>query len=295
MLDYHIHTNFSDGRDHFNEMVQGAIDKGLSEFGISDHFTIVPRDPIKYNIDPFWTHKHSECNTLTMEFVPGGFCEGYSMNKSRLGDYFYTINLKKEEVKDKLNLKASLELEYFPENWDEMIKLVNEYPLDYIIGAVHKNPEGDWYKHICDPNCYKDFTEEEYIDFAKKNIEIIIDMVKTGKSHIVAHPECVCMYRKMKDWSAMYDHFSVLVKAVKDNNMCIEMNCWEHPENQDSNLFLYKECGRLDIPVIITSDAHWVKYINCGFELGMKWLKEAGVKHTATYHKCKKTIKEIKY
>ncbi|MBQ0105017.1 MAG: PHP domain-containing protein, partial [Armatimonadetes bacterium] len=163
MVDYHIHTNFSDGRDHFVEIIKGAIEKGLNEFGISDHFTIVPRDFSKTGIDSSWTHKHSECNTLTFEIVQNGFCECYSMNKSRLGDYFYSINLAKDFYKDKLNLKAGIELEYFPENWDELCQLLEEYPLDYIIGAVHKNPSEGWYKHICDPNLYTDWSEEEYV------------------------------------------------------------------------------------------------------------------------------------
>ena len=295
MLDYHIHTNFSDGRDHIVEIIRGAIDKGLTEFGISDHFTIVPIDPIELKLDPTWSHKHSDCNTLTYEFLKGGFSEAYSMKKSRLGEYFYTIGLAKEFYKDKLNLKAGIELEYFPENWDELCKMLEEYPLDYIIGGVHKNPNGNNYNHICDPGIYQTFTEEEYIDFAKTNLELIIDMAKTGKCDIIAHAECVCSYRKFSDFSLLNDHFTELAKAVKNNGMCIEMNCWENPQNIDPNHFLYKECARLDIPVIITSDAHWVKYINCGFERGMKILKECGVKHTATYDKRKQSIGDIKY
>ena len=57
MIDYHIHTNFSDGSYHFNEMVQGAIDRGLTEFGISDLFGVIPKDPFKYNIDPTFSVK----------------------------------------------------------------------------------------------------------------------------------------------------------------------------------------------------------------------------------------------
>ena len=280
MLDYHIHTNFSDGQNTIEEMVKGAWEKGLTEFGISDHFTVVPRYPAGGKID---------------DFKPNGFCEGYSMKKNRLGEYVNSINLAKDKFKDKIILKAGIELEYFLENWGELCDLMGEYSFDYIIGCVHKNPENDWYRHICDPNAYIDFTEDEYVNFTQKNLELIIEMAKTGKCDIIAHTEAVCGYRKMKDFSVMYDHFAKLCQVVKENNMCIEMNCWETPENWDPNLFLYKECGRLDIPVIITSDAHEVENINQGYEKGIKVLNDCKVKYTATYFQRKQFVKEILY
>ncbi len=295
MLDYHTHTTFSDGQETLDSFIQSAISNGITELGISDHYACVPRDIIKLKEDQSLSEKLKKYDPTKIEITKEGFCDGYSMKKSVLKDYFSEISSKKEEFKDKLILKIGLELDYFPENWDNVVSLINQYPIDYIIGSVHNNPSGKWYKHICYPDTYIGMTDDEYLEFAQKNIELIIDMVNTGKSQIVAHSECVCGTKKMKDITKMYDHFSALVKAVRDNNMCIEMNCWGPEENLDPNIFIYKECGRLDIPVIITSDAHFITELKRGYVKGMKWLKEAGVKYTATYDKCQKTVKEIKY
>ena len=182
-----------------------------------------------------------------------------------------------------------------PENWDELAELINSHSPDYIIGAVHKNPEGDWFKDICIPTHYDNMTEEEYVNFAKQNLELIIDMAKTGKCQIIGHIDCIFTQRKMTDYSKLYDHLKTIVNIAKEKVLCIEMNYWKRTKNQDPNLFLYKECGRLDIPVIINSDAHIIEHINMGFKEDIKLLKECKVKYTCTFTKQKMNVKEIRY
>ncbi|MDP3435418.1 MAG: PHP domain-containing protein, partial [Bacteroidota bacterium] len=44
MVDYHMHSILSDGKDSYEEMVRVAISKGLDEIGFSDHVCIKPVD-----------------------------------------------------------------------------------------------------------------------------------------------------------------------------------------------------------------------------------------------------------
>ena len=40
--DYHMHTNFSDGRDTHEDMLASALVRGVSEIGFSDHISVKP-------------------------------------------------------------------------------------------------------------------------------------------------------------------------------------------------------------------------------------------------------------
>jgi predicted metal-dependent phosphoesterase TrpH len=44
MVDYHIHTNFSDGKDSYMRYLEVARKKDLAEIGFSDHITLEPVD-----------------------------------------------------------------------------------------------------------------------------------------------------------------------------------------------------------------------------------------------------------
>ena len=48
--DYHMHTNFSDGRDTHEDMLASAQMKGISEIGFTDHISV---KPIGWSMDLF--------------------------------------------------------------------------------------------------------------------------------------------------------------------------------------------------------------------------------------------------
>ena len=289
MFDYHIHTHYSDGRDHFDRVLQRAIDLKLDEIGFSDHFTIVPRDPKIF---------YGRADSMGAEWFEDSFTEGYSMKKSSLDEYFSLIAQKRETMKDYIKVKASVELEYFPENWDSQIALIESYVPDYILGCVHKHPiEGEYgYIHICDPAFYYKLTEDEYLDFCKKDMCLITEMVKTGKCDILAHFNCVKAYRPLKKEEELYDYYRELAQALRDTDTCAELNTYfDSGSLHDPNFFFLKECARLEVPVIMSSDAHWTEQVAQNYNFGLVLLKAAGVKYTARFDKRKKTVEEIKY
>ena len=40
MIDYHIHTNFSDGKNSHEEIIRSAKELNLTEIGFSDHLCL---------------------------------------------------------------------------------------------------------------------------------------------------------------------------------------------------------------------------------------------------------------
>ena len=59
MIDYHVHTTFSDGANTAEQMIDAAVRMGISELAITDHF-----DPF----DPSWSDKEYALDMLSRHF-----------------------------------------------------------------------------------------------------------------------------------------------------------------------------------------------------------------------------------
>ncbi len=96
--DLHNHSNFSDGRNSMEEMVQAAVTAGLKTFGISD---------------PSYT----------------AFDTSYCMPLQGYGRYNETIRYLKEKYRNQIDFLGGIEFDYYSDIIPE--------GLDYVIGSVH--------------------------------------------------------------------------------------------------------------------------------------------------------------
>ena len=250
-------------------MIEAAISLNMTEIGISDHFGHYPTDD-----------SNSFCIFISME------------------DYFKDLNRAKEKYKDKIKVKATLELDTYLETVREMTSLINSFHPDYILGGIHQF-NGIGYR---DQSTFSEICEYDYEVY----LEELIKIVKTGTLDIVAHYFDYKSYYDFKDESMFYDLYKELVQAMEDNNCIPEMNtsCFNTSFlgvtfKEDPNLFFWKECAKRDIPVIITSDSHDVPFFLTSayknYFRAKDILQRAGVKYTATFTDRKMTIEEIKY
>ncbi len=106
MIDLHVHTTYSDGKNTPEEVVQSAIKKGITTLGFSDH------SYLPFDIE----------GSVTPEEI-----ENYKAEISRL----------KEKYKDKINILCGVEQDYYSET--------ETADYDYVIGSVHNLKFGDEY------------------------------------------------------------------------------------------------------------------------------------------------------
>lgn len=278
MLDYHIHTTFRDGCHSLDENIEFAIYKGLTEIGISEHFGIMPDNykeafgDINFGIDE---------EELSLKKI-----SPFSMRGS-LREYFTHLDLAKEKYKDKIMVKKGLEMDLFACNVDYSYKFVNSFKPDYIIGSVHSlNTIG-----FHDLESFKRIKEKDYIEY----IEALTEFAKNKKMDIVGHINMYNGFINFPDYSVLYPSFEKLVKVCKENNMVIEYNTGCLGEKFDLDFYFISLCGKYDVPMILTSDAHNKNNIANMFPLAFRVLRKAGVKHTATFENRKITLKEIDY
>ena len=104
--DYHMHSNYSDGRSVPEDYVAPAIAAGLSEIGFSEHLTLF-KD-----------------------------LEDWNMNPVNITPYINHIESLRSQTKE-IKIKIGLEVDFFAGKEKEIRTYLKTFPLDYIIGSVH--------------------------------------------------------------------------------------------------------------------------------------------------------------
>ncbi|MEG1528401.1 MAG: PHP domain-containing protein [Clostridia bacterium] len=154
--DFHAHTKFSDGKNKMEDMVSAAVDKGLKQFGITDHGL-----------------RHVAFG-LTRKEIP--------LARQKLEE----LKIKYPQIKLYYGIETNIysssgSIDLRPEDYDNF---------DYIIAGFHK---GVWAKDFIDMFRYNlpgFFCELHY--FSKSEIKLytstFINAIKHGRVNIISHP-----------------------------------------------------------------------------------------------------------
>ena len=281
MFDYHIHTTIRDGVHSIEENVEYAIFKGLNEIGISEHFGILPDDWENYmkNIDMY----EPEWEELKLKKTAP-----FSM-RGALFRYFNFIDLAKEKYKDQIIVKKGLEMDLYRSNYKKSFDLVKSFKPDYIIGSIHAFDQIGFHNFPT----YKTVTSEDY----KKLLNELIFFVKNDCMNILGHFNLYKCFIDFGDEKEFYPLYEELILACKEHNVVPEVNTGLFGGKfiMDPNMFFLKTCGKYDVPVMISSDAHNKYNIADSYKIMFPYLKKAGIKYTAKWIDCKAEIREIDY
>jgi len=117
----HTHTprcNHAWGTE--GEYVERALEAGLQTLGFSDH---------------------------TPYIFPGSYYSHFRMRPELLEDYVSAVLSVREQYKGKIQIPLGLELEYYPEHLPQLLPLLKDQPLDYLLLGQHfvGNEIGDHY------------------------------------------------------------------------------------------------------------------------------------------------------
>ena len=152
---YHTHTTrcmHASGTDE--EYVLSAIKGGFQVLGFSDH------TPWKYRTD----------YVADMRMLP-----------EQLPGYVESIRYLRDKYQDRIEIKAGLECEYFPEYLPWLKEQVREYRLDYLIFGnhhYHTDEKFPYFGHHTDSRDMLDLYEES-----------AIEGMETGLFCCLAHPD----------------------------------------------------------------------------------------------------------
>ncbi|MEM5777007.1 MAG: histidinol-phosphatase HisJ family protein [Candidatus Aenigmatarchaeota archaeon] len=240
IIDYHIHTEFSDGKGIFEDYINQAMKKKIDEIGFSDHFNFK---------NPKWSMK----------------IENIDVYLSRI------LKLKSE---NELSIKAGIEMDFNPEKIKQTIQFLKKYKFDYVIGSIH------YIKNWCidDEMELGKWKQKDIDGVYKKYYNLVQQMAKTKIFDIVGHLDVVKKFnlKPKKDISDILDE---TIQTISESKMCIEINtsglrkpCKEtYPEEK-----IVKMCFEKGIKITLGSDSHMPDELSADFDKTIKMLKNIG-------------------
>ena len=221
IANYHTHTTrckHATGEDR--EYVEAAIQAGLKILGFADHCPWVYQDK--------------------------NFVSGIRMTPREAEGYFYSLESLKKEYEKDIKIYIGFETEHCPDMIPAQDKLLEGYPLDYMICGQHFLGAEYVSFYSGSPHSNEDFLKD-YVDTA-------IDGINSGRYLYIAHPDLVNFTGEEKIYRF---HMKRLCEALKEKNIPIEINLLGLSEGRryPSGRFLQiaKETGNT---AIIGIDAH---------------------------------------
>lgn len=245
MTDFHVHTNFCDGRDSPEDMVLAGIQKGLKKIGIVVHSYV--------SFDP------NSCIPL-----------------EKVDDYVYEISLLKKKYSDKIDIFCGIEADLYSSQ--------DTGPFDYVIGSAHYLKHDGRYKAVdSSPEILSEMIDENYGgDFYAcaedyyKTLECLADK----KPDIIGHFDLIKKFasnlnifidplneRYRKAWQTAADVLLKLGVPFEVNTGGILRGCTNEPyPAPDIAEYIKTHGGKL----ILSSDAHKKEDVAALFD---KWEK----------------------
>lgn len=247
----HTHCTYCDGNDTLEEMIQEAIRKNFTILGFSSH-AYSPYDDV-------------------------------GMTKENQEKYKKEILALKEKYKDQIEIYLGLEQD---------ITYRTEHPetFEYIIGSKHFILKDGQARGI---DCSKDITQSivddwfshSFLDYAKMYYEELKEIANWDEIDIVGHFDLLMKYNEDESFidfdndqylQYAYDAIDCLVKA----NKIFEVNTGAIARGYRTLPYPYpnllKYMHEKGARILLTSDCHNKEYLDCGFNLSLQLIQEAG-------------------
>ncbi len=262
MIDYHTHTYLCrHAQGTLEEYVEIAREKGLQEIGFADHF-------------PLDLMGHKPKDQVTM-------------NGDELELYLEMVE-KASRAADEIQVKTGIEIDYIPGKIEKVTSILDEYPFDYIIGSIHFM--GDW--DFTHPYYADEFNRCSLDEVYEKYFSLVGEACKSGLIDIIGHVDVVKKFDYRLGESALMPFYDELAKVLRDTGVCLEVNTGGldapvkeiYPSKE-----LLQQCVRMEVDVVLGSDAHAPKQVGRYFPEAIEFMREAGVKKITRFSKRKRS------
>jgi len=278
MIDYnlHQHSTFSDGKAEPEAYVKKALELGFRAMGFAEH------SPLPFST----TFSLKEENT-----------DAYVRETARLKELYH----------GQIALYRALEFDFIPGLSDDFDTWRDKLHLDYAIGAVHlvqpENGDGLWFIDGPKKERYDDGLQKYFGNDIKKAVKTyyyqINRMVETQQFEIVGHLDKIKMHNAGRYFSEEEPWYRRLVneslELIKEKDLVVEVNTRGLYKKRSDRLFpddeTLKQIKAMQIPVLISSDAHLPDELNRFMDYAEKRLVEIGIKSVAFF--CEGSWEEV--
>lgn len=257
LVDYHMHSVLSDGKNKHEEMVLAAVEKGLDEIGFSDHVCIKPVN---------WAMSAVDMQVMSNQI--------WQIQK---------------KFQDKITIRYGIEMDYFPGKEAELKAIIESVPLDYVIGSVHFI--GDW-NFDTDKSLYGKWTNDQLYTIY---FDLINKAARSGLFDIIGHLDIIKKFQVYPE-SDLSELFEETIKILAKNNLVVELNtggadrpCGEFTPGR----MLLEMCYKHNVDITLGSDAHHKSQIARHYETAIDLLKDIGYTEYISFEKRKRKRKRL--
>ena len=266
---YHNHSHFCDGTAAPELYIEEAIKLGLTAYGYSSH-------------------------------APVPFPSDWNMPDNRLTEYLAGIQAIKEKYRSDIQVYTGMEIDFIPGIAGRNRHLMKDTPLDYFIGSIHylgKMADGTYWNIDTSQELFDAGLKELFDNNIRKAVtrfwENTRQMLDEDKPDIIGHIDKIKMFNKKgvyfsegESWyREQVDHTLQLIKKL---NCIVEINTRGYYRYGQPDLYpgetIIRRMAEMDIPVLISTDAHKPEEIIKGISFTVPLLQKCGIKKLAALY-----------
>lgn len=263
----HTHSNFSDGKANAEDVVIEAINQGLEVLGFSDH-------------------------------SPVPFENSFAIKNDEVHNYISTIKSLKEKYQDKIDIYCSMEMDFIPGIVKDFKKTKEELGLDYMIGSVHlvgNDVEKLWFIDGSKVETYDEGLNNFYGGDIKKGVKTFFyqynEMIESEEFDIVGHFDKIKMHNRdryfLEEDKWYRDLLMETLTLIKEKSLIVEVNTRGIYKKRSTDFYpstwVLPIMREMNVPVVISSDAHLPSELTLCFKEAEDALKAAGYKETMCF------------
>ncbi|WP_264738433.1 histidinol-phosphatase [Cytobacillus firmus] len=260
LTDYHNHLeNGTLSLDYLREFTDAAAQKGIESFGISEHAY----------------HFYQTADILQNPWV----------NERRFYDMKDYVNVFHEAWSNDIDVKMSIEMDYTPGKHGEMAKFINSYSFDYVIGSIHW--VGDFGIDLAEFR--KEWDKRDLYDIYRKYFDQVVTLAQSNLFDIVGHLDLVKIFKYVpQDEEFLLEQYERAASALAESKTCVEISTAGlrkpvgelYPDKR-----LLQKCHEKNIPIVLSSDAHFPEHVGADFEKAIDLAREVGYQSIMTFSK----------
>ncbi len=259
---YHSHSNYCDGKQLPEAYLKKAVSEGMPAWGFSAH-------------------------------APVPFESNWSLSPENLPIYLAEVRQLKIQYADFLQVYCGLEVDFIPNLAGRNLHLNKELELDFYIGSIHFVDffaDGTPWNIDTSPELFlkglKEIFQNNFRKAATRFYELTWQMIQEECPDIVGHLDKIKMYNANFGFFSETDSWYRLLQektlqVIKLSGCRIEVNTRGYYRYQQTDLYpgyrMIEKMARMDIPVVLNSDAHHPDDVCAGFDYAAGMLQKCGL------------------
>lgn len=260
LIDYHTHhARCGHAVGTLEEYIQRGIEIGLSQIGVSDHMPLLHVSPQTYYPEM----------AMPMEELPRYVEEAFEL---------------KQKYASSISVRVGLEADYI-EGWEnEIAKIINDYPWDYVIGSVHFLGEWD----VSDFRQVHHWEGRDVFEVYQTYYDAVQKAARTGFYDIMGHLDVIKRfnYKPEGRQQEVAELEQKTLTAIAEAGIAMELNA-SGLTKPCAEMFpcdrILKAAIELGIPLTVGSDAHDPKKLSENLDIARGTLCTLGVRELATF------------